>query len=231
MVTEQPLPSDDSLADALDRLRKSEAELTTIIDNLAEGVIASTLEGEVLLWNPAAIAMHGFANLEECRRMLPEFDAVFGLASTAGEPVPLGDWPISRVLRGEKLHGQEMLVSRSDQGWTKRFSYSGSLVLDPDGCPTMGVLTVRDVTEARERQQKLRDARAQKERLVGELSAALQNVRTLSALLPVCSWCGRIRNDEGEYERMESYIQRSVGTEFTHGMCPSCLSRQLAEGL
>ncbi len=229
MVNEQPLPSDDNLAATQERLQRSEAELTTIIDNLAEGVIASTLDGEVLLWNPAAIAMHGFANLEECRRMLPDFDAVFGLASTSGEPVALADWPISRVLRGEKVHGLEMLVSRSDQGWTKRFSYSGSLVWDPDGCPTMGVITVRDVTEARERQQRLHDALAEKERLVTELSAALQNVRTLSALLPVCSWCGKIRNDEGEYERMESYIQRSVGTEFTHGMCPTCLARQLAD--
>ena len=95
----------------------------------------------------------------------------------------------------------------------------------------MAVITVRDVTEARERAQRLQDALAEKDRLVTELSVALQNVRTLSALLPVCSWCGKIRNDEGEYERMETYIQRSVGTEFTHGMCPDCCAALRYVGL
>jgi len=215
-------PEDRATQDALAALSKSEAEMATIIENLAEGVIASTLEGDVLLWNPAAIAMHGFANLDECRRMLPEFDTVFDLSTTDGIALQLADWPISRVLRGDQLRGVEMLVHRAEQGWTRRFSYSGGLVRNSDGNPLMAVITVRDVTEARVRAQRLQDALTEKDRLVTELSAALQNVRTLSALLPVCSWCGKIRNDEGEYERMETYIQRSVGTEFTHGMCPDC---------
>lgn len=215
-------PADRAAEDALAALRNSEAQLGTIIQNLTEGVIASTLDGDVLLWNPAAIAMHGFGSLEECRGMLPEFDSVFELSTPAGVKVELADWPLSRVLTGESLRGVEMLVHRFDPGWTRRFSYSGDLVRDSDGNPLMAVITVRDVTEARERAQRLQDALAEKDRLVTELSAALQNVRTLSALLPVCSWCGKIRNDEGGYERMETYIQRSVGTEFTHGMCPDC---------
>jgi PAS domain S-box-containing protein len=218
-------PHDRPGEDVVAALGKSEAQLATIIENLTEGVIASTLEGDVLLWNPAAIAMHGFASLEECRRMLPEFDTVFDLSTPQGVKVDLADWPLSRVLRGEQLREVEMLVHRTQPGWTRRFSYSGGLVRDSDGNPLMAVITVRDVTEVREREQRLQDALAQKDRLVAELSAALQNVRTLSALLPVCSWCGKIRNDEGEYERMESYIQRSVGTEFTHGLCPDCLAQ------
>jgi PAS fold len=215
-------PEDRSTEDVLAALGKSEAQLAPIIENLTEGVIASTLEGDVLLWNPAAIAMHGFGSLEECRGMLPEFDKVFELSTPAGVKVALADWPISRVLAGYQLRDVEMLVHRVEPSWTRRFSYSGGLVRDSDGNPLMAVITVRDVTEARERAQRLEDALAEKDRLVAELSAALQNVRTLSALLPVCSWCGKIRNDEGEYERMETYIQRSVGTEFTHGMCPDC---------
>ena len=70
-------PRDRAPEEALAALRKSEAQMATIIENLSEGVIAATLEGDVLLWNPAAIAMHGFSSLDECRRMLPEFDTVF----------------------------------------------------------------------------------------------------------------------------------------------------------
>jgi K+-sensing histidine kinase KdpD len=49
-----------------------------------------------------------------------------------------------------------------------------------------------------------------------------RRVRVLEGLLPVCAFCKNIRNDAGEWERMEAYISRRSEAEFSHGICPSC---------
>ena len=51
-------------------------------------------------------------------------------------------------------------------------------------------------------------------------------VQTLKGLLPICSFCKSIRNESGEWERLERFISRRSETEFSHGMCPSCLETQ-----
>jgi len=68
-------------------------------------------------------------------------------------------------------------------------------------------------------QQKLAHER---EGLVSELREALGNIKTLSGLLPICANCNRIRNDTGEWERMESYVGKRSDAEFSHSICPEC---------
>lgn len=65
-------------------------------------------------------------------------------------------------------------------------------------------------------------AEVERERLVGELQAALAEVRTLRAHLPICSYCRKIRDDENYWQNVESYITAHTGTQFSHGICPSC---------
>ncbi len=49
-----------------------------------------------------------------------------------------------------------------------------------------------------------------------------QRVRVLEGLLPICSFCKNIRNENGEWERIENFISRRSDVEFSHGFCPSC---------
>lgn len=55
-----------------------------------------------------------------------------------------------------------------------------------------------------------------------DLRQALQQVQTLSGLIPICAHCKKIRNDGGYWEQVESYIQAHSEAEFTHGICPDC---------
>jgi sigma-B regulation protein RsbU (phosphoserine phosphatase) len=57
---------------------------------------------------------------------------------------------------------------------------------------------------------------------VAELQVALSSVKQLSGLLPICSYCKRIRSDENYWERVESYIGEHTDAKFTHGICPQC---------
>lgn len=57
---------------------------------------------------------------------------------------------------------------------------------------------------------------------LAERDAALDRVRLLSGLLPICAACKRIRDDEGNWRQIESYISQHSQAKFSHGMCPDC---------
>jgi PAS domain-containing protein len=88
---------------AVEALRESRAQLQTVFDNLTEGVVVSTLDGHLLSWNRAAMEMYGYSSLEEVRHPLAEFADTFELMTLDGEVLPLEQWPLSRVLRGEQF--------------------------------------------------------------------------------------------------------------------------------
>lgn len=64
---------------------------------------------------------------------------------------------------------------------------------------------------------------------VDELRLALANVKQLSGLLPMCSYCKRIRSDEDYWQQVESYISDRTDAEFSHGICPSCFKAAQAD--
>jgi PAS domain S-box-containing protein len=74
----------------------------------------------------------------------------------------------------------------------------------------------RDITENKK-------AEEEREQLVRELQTALAEVRTLREILPICSYCRKIRDDENFWHTVEAYIARHTATKFTHGICPSCM--------
>ncbi|MDD4923707.1 MAG: hypothetical protein PHF74_02570 [Dehalococcoidales bacterium] len=62
-----------------------------------------------------------------------------------------------------------------------------------------------------------------------ELIEALEKVKTLEGLLPICSWCKNIRDDAGYWTSVEEYLSTHTDVSFTHGMCPSCLKKYYPE--
>ena len=79
-----------------------------------------------------------------------------------------------------------------------------------DGAPVCRVI-MSDITEM----MKIQEA----------LQKALQDVHTLHGMLPICAWCKRIRDDEGYWNQMETYIHEHTEATFSHGICPECFVR------
>lgn len=71
----------------------------------------------------------------------------------------------------------------------------------------------------------LKRARDQEKKLIAELQQALQEVKFLSGLIPICAHCKNIRNDGGFWEKVENYIQSHSAAKFSHGICPDCLRK------
>lgn len=66
-------------------------------------------------------------------------------------------------------------------------------------------------------------------RTAARLAAALREVRELKDLVPVCSYCRRIRSDDGYWGEVEQYLERQAGARATHGMCPECYEKEIAK--
>lgn len=65
------------------------------------------------------------------------------------------------------------------------------------------------------------------EKRVAELEAALGQVKQLSGLLPICSYCKNIRDDKNYWQRVEDYVSSNAGVRFSHGICPKCCKTQI----
>ena len=98
--------------------------------------------------------------------------------------------------------------------------------LSPDrvgaDAPEIIRVTFVDITDRRMYERELLDARRQAEE-------ALAQVRTLRGLLPVCSWCRKIRDDDGYWQQLEQYIRTSTDADVTHDICTECSQQCLPE--
>jgi sigma-B regulation protein RsbU (phosphoserine phosphatase) len=64
---------------------------------------------------------------------------------------------------------------------------------------------------------------------VGERTLALMaNIKRLTGLLPICSYCKRIRSDKNYWEQVDSYITDHTDARFSHGICPECYAKEMA---
>ncbi len=113
--------------------------------------------------------------------------------------------------------------------------YAGFPLLTPDGL-ALGTLCAidrkpRDLT-SHQRQAMLALARQimsllEHRRVTFQLAEALEKVKVLSGLLPICAWCTRVREDGGYWKSVEIYVREHSDADFTHGICPECLEKAI----
>ncbi len=138
---------------AEEALRKNEAQLRTIVENLNEGLVVADLDGNLLHWNRAALEMYELPAFGDVLSNQSVFGAVFELSTMDGTVLPEEQWPLSRILRGEHVRDMEVRTRRRGTGWERIFNYGGTLVHDADGNPLMAVVTITDITERKQAEE------------------------------------------------------------------------------
>ena len=115
--------------------------------------------------------------------------------------------------------------------------YAGIPLINPEGL-ALGTLCVVDRQPRRLSTAQLKALQAlsrqvmallELRRVSTHLADALDHVKTLQGLLPICAWCKRIRDDQGYWDQVEAYFHKSMGADFTHGICPQCLEKARVE--
>ncbi|MFQ6611414.1 MAG: PleD family two-component system response regulator [Fidelibacterota bacterium] len=69
------------------------------------------------------------------------------------------------------------------------------------------------------------------EQRVQELEEALNRVQTLEGIIPICSYCKNIRDDENYWQKVEAYIGTHSKARFSHGICPDCYEKYVVPQL
>jgi len=64
---------------------------------------------------------------------------------------------------------------------------------------------------------------------IEELNRALEEIKTLRGILPICTNCKKIRDDRGYWNQVEVYVHERTEAEFSHGICPQCMKKLYPE--
>lgn len=75
----------------------------------------------------------------------------------------------------------------------------------------------------------LEEHNAERAALIAQLEGNLREVRALRGLLPICTRCRKVRDDDGYWSELGQYLREAAGTELTHGICPDCARLLYAE--
>lgn len=152
--------------------RETEKRLEVVMGNMSEGLVISDLAGQPLHWNPAALEMHDIGNAEEMLLNHHTFAQLYELSTVERIALPFDQWPLTRILKGEYLHDLELRIRRVDRDWERIFSYSGALSYYGDG-KELAFLIIKDITERKNAEDALRDAKVNLEHKVDERTAQL----------------------------------------------------------
>ncbi len=111
--------------------------------------------------------------------------------------------------------------------------YAGAPLIDQDGLGLGSVCAIdnrpRQIspaqTDALRRLARQAAALLEQRRLAAELAGALEEVKALQGLLPICSHCKEVRDDQGYWASVEDYLASHTDLAFSHGVCPGCLKQ------
>lgn len=87
----------------------------------------------------------------------------------------------------------------------------------------------KEISERQKAEEALIESSTKLKKSNSELQYALANIKTLEEILPICSYCKKIRDDRGYWSQVESYISNHTDTLFSHGICPECTEKALKE--
>ncbi len=199
---------------AREKRQESEARFRSIFDQSGVGIYLATPDGKIIESNPAFQAMLGYSR---------------------GELASLGVLDLSHPddREAERQAGCELLAgSRKSYELDKRclrrdgvpvwVHFTGSLIRNTQGSIALVIGMVEDVTGRKQ-------AEEERERLIQDLQKALGEVHALSGLLPICSRCKKIRDDQGYWKQVEVFIEEHAQVQFSHGICPTCMKKLYAD--
>jgi ligand-binding sensor domain-containing protein len=76
---------------------------------------------------------------------------------------------------------------------------------------------------------RVRQLRTRARELDRRVQEAVSELKVLSGMLPICAWCKKIRDDRGYWSKIEAYLSARTDAQFTHGICPECTDKMLAD--
>jgi PAS domain S-box-containing protein len=194
---------------------QAEAKLRLLAQTVAstqDYVSITDLNNNILFVNDAFARAYGYTPEE-----------LFGKQIAIVVPPEEVQETTASILKGTMVGGWNGEVNQQKKDGSKfPVELWTSIVYDDESKPVALVGVAREISERKKMEQ-------EKEKFIKELRDALSEVKALSGLLPICSSCKKIRDDQGYWTQVETYIARHSDAVFTHGLCPDCTKELFPE--
>jgi PAS domain S-box-containing protein len=199
------------LMNAQESLQRERNLLRTLIDHLPDAVSVKDVQYRKVIANVADVHFMGLQSEAEAlgkddfelfpKELAEGFIVDDRTVIQTGQPV---------------INREEYVIDKQGQ---KRWLVTSKLPLQDEKGQTIGLVCIsRDITERKK-------AEAEREKLITQLQDALADVKLLSGLVPICANCKKIRDDQGYWTQIESYIQDRSDAKFSHSICPDCAKK------
>jgi len=183
--------------------------LAAIVDSSAEAIVGQNMDGIITTWNSGAARLYGYPAEEAIGRPALLIVPPSHHQQTAQT--------LQKLRRAEAVEPLETIRLRKD-GKPVNVSLVMSAIRDREG-RLLGVSSIaRDITERKKIEGERTD-------LIAHLNETLSKVKTLTGLLPICASCKKIRDDQGYWQKLETYVLQHSGAEFSHSICPDCMKQ------
>ena len=146
---------------------RERAKLAAVLEAIDDGISVFDAAGRMVLANEAQAKRFGYTCLEDMMRDVGYFAAHYEVYDTSGHRLDVEDWPLWRVLAGERVTDVELDVRQLGAGTRWVLSVGGTAVRDASGRPELAVIVTRDVTERKRREQAHIDAEQRLQLAVG----------------------------------------------------------------
>ncbi|NWJ47992.1 MAG: PAS domain-containing protein [Chloroflexi bacterium] len=110
----------------------------------------------------------------------------------------------------------ELQLSKNDQ--TNYYDVNVTIIRSKGTATNGSLVVMRDISQRVQIEH-------EREHLIAELREALEQIKLLSGLLPICASCKNIRDDQGYWHQVETYLEDNSDMRFSHGICPNCMQK------
>ncbi len=188
-----------------ENLEKESSFYRAIIEHTAEGVcVCHSIESfpyvQFTVWNVRMLALTGYS-VEEINR-LGWYQTMYPDPSNQAKAIER----MNQMRVGQNLHGERWEIVRKDGKQAVLSISTALLTFDTDLTLVLGLM--QDVTEDEIKRQQIE-----------------KEVTQLKELLPICSSCKSVRDEQGFWHDFETYLDKHLSATVTHGICPVCVRK------
>jgi PAS domain S-box-containing protein len=197
------------------KLAESEKKYRELVQNVNSIILRWSQNGEIMFMNEFGRQFFGYSEDELIGRhiigtIVPENE------STGRDLRPL----LESIAADPKAFEQNINENMRHNGERVWISWANKTVLDADG-QVQEILSIgSDITERKQAEEALEEEKRR-------LQQALDEVRTLRGIVPICAYCKKIRDDKGYWSQVEKYVSDHTDAQFSHGVCPTCFEKEM----
>ncbi|MCF8038538.1 MAG: PAS domain S-box protein [Desulfohalobiaceae bacterium] len=201
-----------NLAEEHERLEKSRQLFKSAVEYCPVPMLVTGGDDEhVSLMNNAFIRLFGY-DQTDIQDIAAWWDKAYPDASYRARVQELWDRENEHV-RPEQTAFQGIDVTVACKDGTRKEVFVQSAIVDQTH-----FIAFLDLTERKKAEQ-------ERERLITDLQQALDEIKTLKGILPICSHCKQIRDDQGYWNQVEAFVEKHSDAEFSHSICRECAQK------